>query len=299
VSVASEDTRTYYGRPVVKEPVWEPSIALYLFSGGLAGASAGLALAARLTGRQRLARRCSLVAAAAAAVSPPLLIEDLGRPERFHHMLRVFKVTSPMSVGTWVLTAFGGAAAVAATSEVTGVARPLGRAAEALAGVLGMPLATYASALLANTSIPAWHEARRLLPFAFAGSSAATAGALGSMLAPGPEGAPARRLAVGGAAAEAVCSELMQRRLGEAGRPYREGRAGWFVRASTGCTLVGAAVLGAGLGGPLAVEPRGRAARRGRRAATLAGGTLVLTGGLLGRLGIWAAGRESARQTVR
>lgn len=284
MTAASEDARTYYGRPVLKEPVWEPSIALYLFTGGLAGASAGLALAARLTGRKRLARRCSLAAVGAAAVSPPLLIEDLGRPARFHHMLRVFKVTSPMSVGTWILSAFGGAASVAAASEVTGWARPAGRAAEGAAAALGMPLATYASALLANTSIPAWHEARQELPFVFAGSSAATAGALGSLLAPGAEGALARRLAIGGAVAEVASSEVMQRRLGEAGRPYREGRAGRFLRAAAGCTLAGAAALAAG---------------RWHRAATLAGGTLVLTGGLLERLGIWAAGRESARQTVR
>jgi hypothetical protein len=279
------EARTYYGRPVIKEPVWEPSIALYLFTGGLAGASAGLGLAARLTGRPRLARRCSLAAVGAAAVSPALLIEDLGRPARFHHMLRVFKVTSPMSVGTWVLTAFGAASSLAAASEVTGLVRPVGRAAGVAAGALGMPLATYASALLANTSIPAWHEARRELPFVFAGSSAATAGALGSLLTTGWEGIPARRLAVGGALAEVAASEAMQRGLGEAGRPYREGRAGQFLRASAGCTLAGAAALEAGSGRS--------------RAASVAGSALVLAGGLLQRVGVWSAGRESARQTVR
>lgn len=279
-----EDTGTYYGRPVLKEPVWEPTIAAYLFTGGLAGASAGLSLAARLAGQDELARRCSLAATCAAAVSPPLLIEDLGRPDRFHHMLRVFKVTSPMNVGTWILSAFGAASGLASASEVTGRLKPAGRAAEGAAAALGMPLATYTAALLANTSIPAWHGARRVMPFVFAASSAATAGAMGSLLTGGDEGRMAKYLAIGGAVAEVGLSQLMERRLGDAGAPYGEGRSGLCMRAAAGCTLGGAAALAAG---------------RASRALEVAGAALVLGGGLLERVGIWAAGRASARRTVR
>ncbi len=28
---------SYYGRPIVKEPVWEPEIPWYMFTGGVAG----------------------------------------------------------------------------------------------------------------------------------------------------------------------------------------------------------------------------------------------------------------------
>ena len=43
--------------------------------------------------------------------------------------------------------------------------------------MLGLPLATYTAALIANTAVPAWHEARRELPFVFAAGAAASAGA--------------------------------------------------------------------------------------------------------------------------
>src|SRR5919199_1448328 len=105
--VPEEEARSYYGRPVLKEPVWEWEIPWYFFAGGLAGASSGLSLVARLAGNERLARRALLAALGGATVSPVLLISDLGKPERFYNMLRVVKPTSPMSVGTWVLFASG------------------------------------------------------------------------------------------------------------------------------------------------------------------------------------------------
>ncbi len=111
------------------------------------------------------------------AAGVPLLVSDLGRPERFPSMLRVFKVTSPLSVGSWVLAAMGPAAAGAAVADRLGVFPRLGRAAEAVAGLLGPALATYTGTLVADTAVPVWHEAGRELPFVFAGSAAASAGA--------------------------------------------------------------------------------------------------------------------------
>src|SRR5689334_6243066 len=32
------------------------------------------------------------------------LVADLGEPLRFHHMLRVFKIRSPMSTGVWAIS---------------------------------------------------------------------------------------------------------------------------------------------------------------------------------------------------
>ena len=104
---------SYYGRPILKAPVWTWEIPAYFFFGGMAGAAAPFALLSELRGDEALARRAWLVALAGAAASPPLLIADLGRPERFHRMLRVIKPTSPMSVGSWVLGASSTAIAFA------------------------------------------------------------------------------------------------------------------------------------------------------------------------------------------
>ena len=107
------EVRTYHGRPVLARPVWTWEAPVYLFAGGLAGASAGLAWASELTGRDALARRAWAVAIGAGSACPPLLVSDLGRPERFYNMLRVFKVTSPMSVGSWLLAVSGTATGAA------------------------------------------------------------------------------------------------------------------------------------------------------------------------------------------
>ena len=173
--VPEAEFRSYYGRPILKEPVWTWEIPCYFFAGGLAGASASLGLGARLAGNHRLARSAWTAAGAGVAAGVPLLVSDLGRPERFPYMLRVFKVTSPLSVGSWVLAAMAPAAAGAAVADRLGVFPRLARAAEAVAGLLGPALATYTGTLVADTAVPVWHEAGRELPFVFAGSAAGRA----------------------------------------------------------------------------------------------------------------------------
>lgn len=279
---------SYYGRPVLKEPVWKPQIPLYFFTGGLAGASSLLSLAARVSGNERLARRALSIGLACEVVSPVLLVTDLGRPERFLNMLRVFKVTSPMSVGSWILFASGGATTTAKALDVLGVLPRLKRAAELASAAAGAPLAVYTATLVSDTAVPAWHEARRELPFVFAAGAAASAGAAATLLLPGRDAEPARRLAMAGAIAGEGAFALMRRRLGYLGRPYDEGAAGTLRRISAVATLGGAAVL----------------ARRGRtsRAAAVAGSLLVLGGELAVRWSVFRAGFQSARDpayTVR
>src|SRR3954471_2752072 len=238
-----EKFTSYYGRPVIKEPVWTPEIPIYFFTGGLAGASAGLAFVARLTGRKKLARAATANAFAGVAVSPLLLISDLGKPTRFLNMLRVFKVTSPMSVGSWIISAEGGLLAVTAAHEFLGFfPKPLARLAEGLAALFGMPLATYTAALIANTSVPAWHEGRRELPFAFAGGSAMAAGGAAGILA-GDEASPPRRLAILGALTEATAMELLKHSKGKAAEPYSAGQAWKFEKATMACAAGGGALL--------------------------------------------------------
>src|SRR4051794_37204077 len=122
--VPREKPTSYYGKPVVKPPVWTWEIPTYFFTGGLGGASATFALAADLTGNRELARRSWLIAFGALSVSPLLLTFDLGKPLRFLNMLRVFKVTSPMSVGSWLLAIGGVLTVPAAASSFLGRAIP-------------------------------------------------------------------------------------------------------------------------------------------------------------------------------
>jgi Polysulphide reductase, NrfD len=272
----------YPGRPILKRPVWTWEVPVYFFVGGLAGASALLGLAADLGGERKLARNARVAAAAGAAVSPLLLISDLGRPERFANMLRVFRPTSPMSVGSWTLALFGGAAAVAAASEVTGRARDVGRGAGAAAGLLGPALATYTAVLVGQTSVPAWARARRLLPALFAASAAASAGGLACAVTPPAEARAARLLAAGGGLAELAAGAWMEAALGDHGAVYRRGRPATFARAARALTLAGA-----GLTGVL-----GR-----RRWAAALGGAALLGGSLCLRLAVWRAGPDSAALT--
>ena len=280
--VPEEEVRNYYGRAVLKEPVWTWEIPWYFFFGGLAGASADLALVARLAGNDRLARRALLVALAGATVSPVLLISDLGRPERFLNMLRVVKPTSPMSVGTWILSGFGPATGLAAVSDLLGIFPRLGRACEAVSALLGPALATYTAVLITDTSIPVWHEARRDLPLLFAASSVASAGAAAAILTPVEDAGPARRLALGGALVELGAAEVMKRRLGGfLAEPYEGGEAGRFDKLSRALSGVGAAVIA--LGG------------RRRRSAAVGGGAMILAGAVLERWSVFRAGFQSAR----
>src|SRR5918996_4614863 len=112
-------TDDYHGFPLLKRPVWTWEIPTYFFVGGIAGASALVGAVARRTGASdTLVRDARWIAAVGAVLSPPLLIADLGRPERFLNMLRVFKLRSPMSVGVWTLVAFSQAASAAAFADL-------------------------------------------------------------------------------------------------------------------------------------------------------------------------------------
>ena len=162
---------SYHDLPLLKPPVWTWEIPTYFFVGGAAGACAVLGFAAQMTGgNARLVRDARRIAAIGAALSAPLLIADLGRPERFLNMLRVFKVRSPMSVGAWTVAVFGGAATVAALSE--------SKLAGAAAAATGLVMSTYTGVLLGVTAIPVWSENARLLPVHFGASSLGSAVAL-------------------------------------------------------------------------------------------------------------------------
>jgi Polysulphide reductase, NrfD len=277
--VPEAEPRSYYGQPVIKQPVWTWEVPWYFFAGGMAGTSTGVAFLADLRGNHPLARRSWLLALGGVGVGTGLLISDLGKPTRFLNMLRVVKVTSPMSMGSWLLTATGAATTVAAAHSWTGVLEGPARFAKPAAAVLGLPISTYTAALVANTAVPVWHEARLTLPFLFAAGAAISAGAAGAIVTPPRYAGPARRLAVAGAAAEAVTSKLMEQRLGELGSPYHEGQAGRLNRISDVLTVAGGLLLAS----------FGR-----RRGAAVASGALLLAGAAAKRWAVFKAGFQSA-----
>lgn len=283
---------SYYGRPIVKPSPWEVDIPAYLFLGGLAGGSSLLAAGSDLTGRLGLRRTARITALAGIGLSFGALVHDLGRPSRFHHMLRVAKVTSPMSVGTWILTVYGPMAGLAAASELHGHLPPAlrdgpvgrllplaGRGAGLVAGLVAPTVASYTAVLLTDTATPSWHDAKSHLPFVFVGSAAAAAGGMGMLAAPLAESGPAHRLAVGGAVLDLAVSHAMESSMGLTAEPMHQGRAGRFRQAAQALTA-GGAVLAAVAG------------RRSRAAAVVSGAALV-AGSLCTRLGIFYAGQQS------
>jgi DMSO reductase anchor subunit len=279
-TVPKADFTSYYGLPVINKPVWSsPDIPGYLFLGGLAGAASLLGAGAQITGRPALGWVSKTSAFSAGVLALVGLIHDLGRPARFLHMLRVFKVTSPMSVGSWLLAGYVPLTGIAAASSVLGKAPKIGAAATAGSALLGPAVAFYTAALISDTAVPAWHDGYPEMPFVFVGSGASAAGGLGLLAAPLAQSGPARAMAVFGVGTELASFEWMKRRIGMTAEPYSQGRGGAYIRAGTVLSLLGLA--GALLG------------RRNRLVSALSGAALLASSAAT-RWGVFHAGMQSA-----
>jgi formate-dependent nitrite reductase membrane component NrfD len=166
---------SYYDLPLLKKPVWTWEVPAYFFVGGAAGAAAVLGVAARIGGDdEKLVRDARWIAAIGATVSGPLLVADLGRPERFLNMLRVFKPQSPMSVGAWTLAVFG----ASSTAALILPGKTLRDLAATVSAATGLVMSTYTGVLLGATALPAWNEHARTLPVHFGASALNSAVAL-------------------------------------------------------------------------------------------------------------------------
>ncbi len=286
---------TYYDRAVLKEPLWIWSIPVYFHVGGVAGSAAVLGGMAEVFGGRALsplARRCAWVTLVGSAASGALLIHDLGRPERFYNMLRVFRPSSPMNVGTWVLTGLGGAATAWVGARL--LRRPrLAQAGGWVSAVFGLPMAGYTAVLVTTTAVPVWHQTRRSLPALFVASGAAGLAALFELWPSDEPQSPsqkaARWLGVAARAADLVASDRVQKdvdRVERVGRPLHEGKSGLLWKAAKVLT---AASLGLSLFGP-----RAASARR-RRQLEVAAGVAGTAGGLALRFALLHAGRASAK----
>jgi formate-dependent nitrite reductase membrane component NrfD len=261
---------------------------VYLFVGGMAGAASALGAASLVAGGptlERLENRCRALGLAGDLAGSMLLITDLGRPERFLNMLRVFRPTSPMSMGSWIL-ALSGAANTAGFlfGSRRGPLGALGRIGIAAGGGLGALLAGYTGVLLANTAVPLWQAARRELPVLFVGSGMASAGAVLELAS--DSGASRKLTHWYGSAGKMVAlgaMVAMQRSARRAPRitePLRTGATGRLWRA--GLVLTAAGLLASGLG------------NKSRARERLAAG-LTLAGALATRFAVFHAGKRSAR----
>jgi formate-dependent nitrite reductase membrane component NrfD len=284
--MAREDP-TYYERPAIKEPVWIWAVPAYFFAGGAAGAAAALGAVAQIRDRhglEGLIRRCRWISAAGTAGGSGLLVYDLGRPARFLNMLRVFRPTSPLNLGSWLLTTttpLAGTSALLA-DRYDGVGA-IGDAAGLTAGALGLPLAGYTAVLLSNTAVPVWLGVRRSLPALFSASAVSSAASLlEAMDLSERESAIVRRFGIAGKTAELAAATAVEReasRVKRVGSSLSEGTAGTLWRAGK---LLTAASLG--------ITVLGRSRR-----AKLAAAALGTAGAIAIRFAIFHAGKASAR----
>jgi hypothetical protein len=164
-----ESQSGYANTPVTKVPGWHGIIAWDALLNGMA---TGLYLAAAVSELAapavflRVAKVAYPVALLLLLVDLGLLVLDLGDPLRFHHMLRVFKPSSPMSLGTWCLTIFSlpltAAAGLSLMAEL-GWDFEWARLLAVLVGLLpGFASAAYKGVLLSTNAQPGWKDARWL-----------------------------------------------------------------------------------------------------------------------------------------
>jgi formate-dependent nitrite reductase membrane component NrfD len=272
--------------PIMNPAVWTWEVPLYFWFGGIAAGSSFVALACDLSGDHRSARIARKVALGALVPSPPLLILDLGRPERFVNMLRIFKPRSPMSMGAWCLTVFGNLAAASVGADLIGkhkLARRLGGANAIVGGYLG----SYTGVLLAGTAVPLWARSRLFLGPLFVTTAVAT-GAAATRLALVASGLPEghrTRHALGRVETVAITLELIgssvnERRLGRTGDALTKGKAGVLFRFAKGAVETGLALR--------------LLRKRGGEVTHHAASVLYLAGGLAFRYAWVDAGRHSA-----
>ena len=285
-----EEIPTYYGVPALKEPVWKWYIPAYFYVGGLSGAAAVVGASADLfgdRGMSRLSRQCRIIAATGAAASAALLIADLGRPARFLNMLRVFRPSSPMNVGTWFLSAFGtlsGLAAFPALFPTASSLRRVGDVAWIGAGLVGLPMTGYTGVLLAGTAVPIWQGARRSLPVLFSSSGAASLASVFDLLGEDDPGAEVtHRVGIVAKVTELAMTVALEREVAlvsRVARPLKTGFTGTLWRSAQIATAASLVLSVA--------APKRTWVRR-------VAGVLGIAGALAMRFSLFHAGKRSAR----
>lgn len=267
----------YYGMPVLKRPQWSVEVPIYFFVGGMAGAASVIGAVGHFSSSDRqLIRNSRWIAAIGGLISPALLISDLGVPSRFLNMLRVFKIQSPMSVGSWTLVAFSNSAAAAAvfgeleTRWPRGAIRFLTSASQIASALTGMILSTYTGVLIGATAIPVWNEHISMLPVHFAASGMASAAS--ALELAGSDSPVLNRIAIAATAVETAMGASIELRSTPASQPLRSGTSGRAMRAAG--LLSGPVPLALRLIA-LGNKKRSRALRRAAAISSLAGSLLT------------------------
>jgi protein NrfD len=294
---------TYYDRPALKESGWGFLVATYFFVGGLAGVAQLIASIVDLIGHRRdrpLVSAGRYLALLGSLISPMLLIADLRTPSRWYNMLRIYRGTSPMSIGSWTLMAFGTLSGLAALGQLASDVLGL-RAGRVVARWIGLPaaasgalLAGYTGTLLAATSSPLWATGFRILPPLFAMSGTATATAALSLVlrrigAPRATLQRLERLSLAASLAELVLAVRQTREWRHAGvaGPLDEPPLAIPYRLGS---------LGLGILVPLAVHLAQALTGRELRTASTLASVAALIGGYAQRAAIVFAGRRSAER---
>lgn len=292
---------TYYGRPQLKAaPFNNWVVGGYIFLAGLSGAAAIIAAIADVSrgpSAARVVRRGRYLSLLAPTLGSVLLIWDLHTPQRFYNMFRIAKRTSPMSIGTWILTGFTAFAGVTAAAQFLGDRFPrrrwlgtLGRASQLPAAVAGAGLSTYTASLLSATSTPLWAAAPAALAARFGASSVAS-GAAALALGERSRGMRDRLDAL---TVAALAAELAAARVSHG--QYRSKRVDAALATGWGRTeRIGA--TGLGIVAPIALQTAitvlgGTSQGAAGRVARLA----VLAGSALLRVSIMEAGNISANR---
>lgn len=291
---------SYFGMPALKKPEWTWCVPAYFFIGGTASGAYIVATIADMLGCPQdrwhvLSGR--LIALVGILASLPLLVADLGRPERFLNMLRVFKPRSMMSTGSWALTAFGGFSVLAVAVELLRALSPRWPLLRDLLGPLrrlawlgALPasyVGSYTGVLLSATNVPLWAGNRFLMGplfFSSAMSCGLAATSLGARLF-GPFSSSAderfgraEQRVLATELAITAASALMLRGLA---RPLLTGRWGRLYQLGS---------LGAGMVLPLLLPRLGLRGGFWRAVSSV----LVLIGGASTRFAVTEAGKESA-----
>lgn len=289
--IPSEQDRsspTYYETPMLKQPVWIWSIPAYFYVGGVAGVGATLGAAAQLVAPKSMSSLIKLshwTATFGGAISAALLIHDLGRPERFLNMLRVFRVSSPMSMGSWILSIFSTCAGAAAVLPYgPKIFRPLTGVFGVLAGIFGLGLSGYTGVLISQTAVPIWQVSYRTTPILFLASGTAAAASFFEFFDLNPkELETVERFALMGKVVELGATVILERdakRVERVGRPLNEGLSGALWQAAKVLTITSAVLS--------AIPGKGKVKRF---SAALLGSLASLSL----RFGIYYAGKASAR----
>ncbi len=279
---------SYYDSPMLKQPVWIWSIPTYFYVGGVAGVGATLGAAAQLIAPETmgsLVTKARWTATLGGAVSAALLIHDLGRPERFLNMLRVFRISSPMSMGSWILTVFSSAAGAAAILPYgPKLFRPLANVFGVVAGIFGLGLSGYTGVLISQTAVPIWQVAYRTTPVLFLASGTAAAASFFELFdLKHQEIETVERFALMGKVVELCATVVLEndaKRVERVGRPLHEGLSGMLWQGAKILTISSALI---------SLSPGKSKTKR------VIAGILGSLASMSLRFGIYYAGKASAR----